>query len=96
MLSKRTMPLLRTEAGVELMCTDVQMPGALDGVELVRLVKTLFPKVRVILTSGFSRKNPCLTGVPFLPKPFFPSELVALVRAQLRCSVRVEFGQSAS
>jgi len=82
--------VLRTEAGVELMCTDVQMPGALDGVELARVVKTQFPKVRIILTSGFSPKNLCLTGAPFLSKPFFPSELVALVRAQLRGSAGAE------
>ena len=88
--------VLRTEGGIELMCTDVQMPGALDGIELARLVKMLFPNVRVVLSSGFSPRNPCLTGVPFLPKPYFPSELVALVSAQLRGSARAEFNQAAS
>ena len=70
---------------------DVQMPGALDGLALVQLVKVLFPEVRVVLTSGFSPKNLCGIGVPFLPKPFSPCELVALVRAQLRGSARAGF-----
>jgi len=80
--------VLGTAAGIELMCTDVQMPGGLDGVELARLVKRLFPDVRVIITSGYSPKDVRLAGVPFLPKPFSASDLVALARAELLRSAR--------
>lgn len=75
--------VLRTEPGIQLLCTDVQMPGGLDGVELALLVRALFPEVRVIIASGVSPRNARMAGVPFLPKPFLPAALVALARAEL-------------
>jgi signal transduction histidine kinase len=39
---------------VELLFADVVMPGRLNGVELVRMVRNRWPRVRVVLTSGFA------------------------------------------
>jgi two-component system, response regulator PdtaR len=44
--------LLRSGAEVDLVFTDVRMPGSIDGIALTRLIKTEFPRIKVIVTSG--------------------------------------------
>jgi CheY-like chemotaxis protein len=48
---------LRQEPGVELLFTDVVMPG-MNGFELARRAKALRPGLRVLFTSGFLRDVP--------------------------------------
>src|SRR4051794_41042415 len=48
--------ILGTGEAVELVFSDVQMPGATDGFGLARWVREHRPGVDVILTSGMARK----------------------------------------
>jgi CheY-like chemotaxis protein len=54
---------------LSLMFTDVNLAGAIDGLELARFAKVNFPNIHVIVTSGTPR-----TGLPdgakFLAKPW--------------------------
>src|SRR5262249_40430637 len=53
---------------VDVLLTDVVMPGRLSGVDLAREARRINPKIRVICTSGF---NSALDiGTPVLPKPY--------------------------
>lgn len=74
--------VLRTTPAVELLCTDVQMPGGLDGVDLVLLARARFPHVRAIIVSGLTQMAE-VADVPFLPKPFRGRDLVELAQAEL-------------
>ncbi len=44
--------ILETREDVRLLFTDVQMPGALDGLDLVRKVHERWPNVLLLVTSG--------------------------------------------
>jgi CheY-like chemotaxis protein len=75
------------EAGVpvDLVFTDVQMPGAMDGFGLSRWVRQHHPEVRVVLTSGHTQLarqagELCHDG-PFLPKPYDPLRVEVLAHA---------------
>jgi CheY-like chemotaxis protein len=62
--------------------TDVQTPGPIDGIDLARLVKTHWPHVEVLVTSGRPVSNivlPC--GVRFISKPWSHKEVLELSRA---------------
>jgi PAS domain S-box-containing protein len=64
---------------------DLNMPG-MDGSEVLRIVKTAAPHVRVVLTSGFNEQDvqsKLEGGKPagFLRKPYLPSDLVERLRA---------------
>ena len=57
---------------VAMMFADVRLPGEMDGVQLAKAACTLWPTVRVVLTSGdpgaVSEELPdCVT---FMPKPW--------------------------
>jgi len=78
----------RAHAGhIDLLLTDVVLPG-MHGRELAETLVLERPGLRVLFASGFSDHDGLLRGirvdeVPFLPKPFTPSQLAQRVRAVL-------------
>jgi two-component system cell cycle sensor histidine kinase/response regulator CckA len=72
------------EAGLEpgVMVSDIAMPG-LDGVALARAARRHRPGLPVVLMSGYAEAALGLSmerdGIVFLPKPYRPAELVAVV-----------------
>ena len=48
----RAFSYIQTAAQIDLLFTDVQMPGSMDGVGLARRIGTGYPSIRIILTSG--------------------------------------------
>jgi len=75
--------VLKGETLVEVVFTDVQMPGSMDGFGLAHWVRRERPGVRIIVTSGVMRaedaKNLCEDG-PFVPKPYAFEELERRIR----------------
>jgi signal transduction histidine kinase/CheY-like chemotaxis protein len=83
--ARGALDLLRTEARVDLLFSDVVMPGGMNGVQLAVEARRLRPDLRVVLTSGYT--NEALQGqyqvpedVPVLAKPYRREELVRLLR----------------
>jgi CheY-like chemotaxis protein len=54
---------------LSLMFTDVNLAGAIDGLELARFAKANFPNIHVIVTSGTPRAG-LPDGAKFLAKPW--------------------------
>jgi two-component system, cell cycle response regulator CpdR len=67
---------LRTDAHIELLITDIQMPG-MDGVELLERAKEMCPTLQVIVTSGRRDAPP---GIPLIRKPFGFEDLVETMK----------------
>jgi DNA-binding NtrC family response regulator len=62
--------------------TDVQTPGPIDGIDLARMVKTYWPHIEVLVTSGRHASNIVLPdGVRFTPKPWSHKDVLKLARA---------------
>ncbi|MEP7304821.1 MAG: PAS domain S-box protein [Acidobacteriota bacterium] len=79
--------LVRDEVAVQLVLSDVTMPG-MSGVALMAELARTRPDIRVILTSGFrddtmNRHDGIDTTVPFLGKPYSAAELRRRVRETL-------------
>jgi DNA-binding NtrC family response regulator len=72
------------EETVDVLISDISMPE-MDGNKLAERVLKLNPRVRVLLISGAVDEAPKVKGgqVRFLKKPFFPAELVRLLREML-------------
>lgn len=75
--------LLHREVKIDLLFTDVRMPGEMDGVELAQFARTRWPKLRVIITSGHCGAHPPLPDISYLSKPYATPQLLALVRSEL-------------
>jgi DNA-binding NtrC family response regulator len=72
------------EETVDVLISDISMPE-MDGNKLAERVLKLNPRVKVLLISGAVEEAPPVKGrqVRFLKKPFFPAELVRLLREML-------------
>ncbi len=71
--------IVRGNAGIELLVTDVVMPE-MDAFELADRITCELPGVRVLYTSGYT--DAAAEG-PFIQKPFTPSQLIEKVSAVL-------------
>jgi two-component system, response regulator PdtaR len=69
--------LLEANPDIQLIFTDVDMPGSMDGVKLAHYVRRRWPPVKIIVTSG----HPHVTaeqlpnGSLFLSKPYYPEQV---------------------
>jgi signal transduction histidine kinase/CheY-like chemotaxis protein len=80
--------VLEGDAPLDIVVSDVVMPGAVSGVDLARLARTLRPGLPVLLISGYPTATLAAQGVDeaelnLLRKPFTHAELLARM-AQLR------------
>jgi CheY-like chemotaxis protein len=66
--------LLQRESEIDLLFTDVVMPGGISGVELARAARRLRPELKILVTSGYARAEPDMATArrefPFLAKPY--------------------------
>jgi PAS domain S-box-containing protein len=77
--AEAALQLLASGEAIDLVFTDIVMPGELDGVALARRIKQEYPDVALLLTTGYARvANTLETGFPVLRKPY---QLAALGRA---------------
>ncbi|MEW5962398.1 MAG: PAS domain S-box protein [Pseudomonadota bacterium] len=80
--------LLAAGAKVDLVFTDLVMPGGLSGLDLLREVRTHFPGVAMLLTSGYSEDlvgsvSGTADDVLLLRKPYRQSDLAAALQSVL-------------
>lgn len=83
--ASEALALLEEAPDVDLLFSDVIMPGGMNGVELVSVVHRRWPTVKTLLTSGYARtetfgKIAMPAGVRFLPKPYSNYALARAIR----------------
>jgi CheY-like chemotaxis protein len=82
----RALELLSNGQHVDLLFTDIMMPGELHGFELARRARAIHPSLKVIYLTGYASMIPDDTGETFGPifkKPFRPRELEAAVKREM-------------
>ena len=64
--------ILETRNDVDLVFTDVQMPGTMDGIKLSHYIRDRWPPVRLIVASGEAilEESSLPTGSRFFSKPY--------------------------
>ena len=86
--AQAALAVLAVETEIDLLFSDVIMPGAVSATELAAQARARFPKLRVLFTSGYTenavihngRLDP---GVNLLTKPYGRADLASTVRAVL-------------
>ncbi len=78
---------------VDLLVTDIIMPGKMNGIELARKVREMQPGIKIIFTSGFpaealAERSGKLEGGPLLHKPYQRAEFADIVRRQASAGLR--------
>jgi PAS domain S-box-containing protein len=77
--------ILHSDADIDLMFSDVVMPGGVSGISLARTARELRRKLKVLLTSGYVGDGPALVTdeFPLLDKPYETHALAARLRKLL-------------
>jgi len=76
--------LLAEHADIDLLLTDILMPGGMNGIELAQYAQSLRPGISIVYTSGFpadalAEKHLPIAGHALLKKPYRLSELGAVI-----------------
>ncbi len=76
------MTILQARRDVQVIISDIEMPGSLNGLELARAVHERWPGIGVVITSGRERPGPddLSEKVGFLAKPYLPDTVTTLIR----------------
>jgi len=80
--------ILRRRPDIDLLLTDVVLPGGMNGRQIAEAAQIIHPDLKVLYTSGYSENAIVHHGrldrdVNFLSKPYRRSELAAKVREAL-------------
>jgi CheY-like chemotaxis protein len=69
---------------VDLVCTDINLPEGMDGLELVEWIFANRPGVRIVVTTGAAPRTEIPRSVePLLPKPYTGRDLLDRVKQAL-------------
>ena len=82
------MAVLRSGAAIDLLFTDVVMPGNISTRDMARAAKEIHPKLQVLFTSGYTSNSIVHDGrldegVSLLSKPYTKEELARKIRSVL-------------
>jgi CheY-like chemotaxis protein len=78
--------LLAEGQPVDVVFSDVVMPGGISGVELAAVLRFSYPHLPVVLATGYSEqlaRSGAPDGVETLGKPYHPDELAAALERAL-------------
>jgi CheY-like chemotaxis protein len=78
--------LLERGQRVDLVFTDVVLPGAIDGLALAQKISVDRPGLPIVLTTGFARSLDADPGYAVLRKPYDISALGRVIRAAIDAS----------
>jgi signal transduction histidine kinase len=93
--SATALGILNGGAKIDLLVTDIIMPGKMNGIELAQAIGQLQPGIRVVFTSGFpaealaERSGRPVMG-PLLRKPYLRSEFMTMVASAMGLQARSE------
>ena len=74
--------LLDDHEDVQLLVTDINLPGTVDGLKLAAAVKARRPEMNIIIVTGYSapKEDEIPQGSLFVPKPYNARKMIEAVR----------------
>jgi CheY-like chemotaxis protein len=76
--------VLTGDAVIDVLFTDIRLPGALDGWHLAQAGRALSPDLRVVYATGYTvERSLQIAGSVFVTKPYRPSVIADTIRSLL-------------
>ena len=82
---QNALEILEREKDISVLFSDVMMPDGMNGIELAQLARERFPKVKILLASGYplpalKAQNISVGEFAFMNKPYRLAELARKLR----------------
>ncbi len=71
--------VLESRADIEVVFTDIDMPGSIDGLRLAAAIRDRWPPIQVIVTSGKITPSTLPDQVSYLAKPYTVTDVIRRV-----------------
>jgi two-component system, response regulator PdtaR len=72
--------VLRSSTHVDLVLSDIRMPGAIDGLALAHIIRNEYPNLKIVLASAYSISPAESRAHAFIRKPYNLAEVARQVR----------------
>jgi PAS domain S-box-containing protein len=79
--------LLKRNSDFRLVLSDVRMPGKLSGVDLAGLIRTDYPHVQVLLTTGYAEDKGLADEIDLIYKPYRALDLAQKIQSMSSLAV---------
>jgi len=76
---EEALSILESGRAINLVFSDIVMPGNLSGIDLARIIEERFPSIRVVLATGYTEVRAAIPGVRLLAKPYNVNEAVKVL-----------------
>ena len=78
----KAIEILEARRDITVVFTDIQMPGSMDGLKLARAIRSRWPPIEIIATSGHAHVGEAdlPEGGRFLRKPYSPFQVAGMLR----------------
>lgn len=78
----RAIEILESRTDISLVMTDVEMPGSMNGIKLVKIIRDRWPPIELLVVSGNVLRE--TVDLPersrFINKPYPPDQLIRTLR----------------
>ena len=75
--------ILENEPDIVLVFSDVNMPGAMTGIDLGHIIRRHWPQIPILLSSGYLQEDQDANGFELLQKPYRTTDLIETLRGLL-------------
>jgi CheY-like chemotaxis protein len=81
--AREALESLESRRSVSLVLTDVVIPGEYDGLMLARRIRSRFPKIPIVLATGYAKLFDSALEFPVLRKPYQIGDLARAINQAL-------------
>jgi PAS domain S-box-containing protein len=74
---------LRSERRIDLLISDIGLPGGMNGRQLGEAARVLRPGLKILFVTGYSQDNPAGEGIQVITKPFAIETLTRRIQSML-------------
>jgi signal transduction histidine kinase/CheY-like chemotaxis protein len=78
--AQEALALLDQHDDIDLLFSDIVMPGRVSGIDLAEMARERFPDLRIVLATGYTDRRITAPGVRMLAKPYKLEEILAVMR----------------
>jgi len=83
--------LVKAGKDIDIVLSDVRMPGELSGIDLARLIQRERPEIQVLLTTGYFDGEEELEGLNLLYKPYRATDLAEKIQSLVEQRPSIDF-----